>query len=97
MALAYYQCGAFLSFLLHSYTTIAVTWRNYIFVWALCLAICGALFATFALSFCKAIAKRIVWLHLYLLAAGSALLFTSGLLLLYGGGESPGFILIWRR
>ena len=79
VALSYYPCGAFLAFILHSYMTIENTLREYSFIWALCFGIVGALFATLVLTISKAVAKRIVWLHYYVLAVGSALLLVAGI------------------
>lgn len=95
VALAYYQCGAYLSFILYSYTTISITWRDYTFIWALCFAILGALAAALILSFCKAVSKRIVWIHLYLFSIGSALLLASGLILLLNNAGK--YIVIYRE
>lgn len=84
VALSFYPCGSFLSFLLHSYTTIDKTLRDYSFIWALGFAAIGAFVAALILTISRAVAKRIVWLHYYLLAIGGTLMLLSGIVLVTG-------------
>lgn len=81
VALSFYPCGSFLAFLLHSYTTIDKTLRDYSFIWALAFAVIGAFVAALILTISRALAKRIVWLHYYLLAIGGTLMLLSGIVL----------------
>lgn len=83
MALSYYQCGVYMAFILNAFNSIDLSWNERdFFVWSPAIALLGAFLAAATLSISKAIAKRIVWLHYYLLAAGSALLLGTGLTLI---------------
>ena len=82
MTLSYYPLGVFLVFLLHSYNTIAVTLRDYSFIWALLFGIIGAFLAACALTVSKFLRKRIIWIHYYLSAFGSVLMLIAGIVLI---------------
>lgn len=83
VALCYYPSGAFLATILHSFQNSGRTrYGHASFVWALSLAVVGALCAALILCIAKAVAKRIVWLHMYLLAVGNIFLLTCGLMLM---------------
>lgn len=93
MALSFYNCGAYLAFIFHSFhiKEQGWPWGNFdsvVFVIAPLLALVGAFAAATILVLTKYIAKRIVWLHYYLLALGSVLLLVSGILLVTNRGET---------
>lgn len=88
VGLSFYQCGVYLAFIFHSYNHVVSEWRSQTyFVWALLFAVLGGYLATMLLSLSRALVKRIVWLHYYLLAVGSALLLAAGLVLIISRGE----------
>lgn len=85
MFLSFYPCGAFLATLLHSFhNTTSVSGSNgdeankFGLLWVLFLGILGAFSAALILFISSALAKRIVWLHSYLLVIGTGCLLGCG-------------------
>lgn len=94
MALSYYNCGVYLAYIFHSFNLHETGWPIWNkfdpinFVCAPLLAVAAAFVCAAILVLSKYVAKRIVWLHYYLLALGSIFLLVSGIVLVTNRGET---------
>lgn len=91
MAIAYFQCGTFLAYTLYTFSFPLQIFNGILFYPQLMISV-GASIAGFMLATSKRVLRHIVWIHFYLLGAGTAVLFGAGLVIVWHFGKEMGIV-----